>query len=120
MPETSIMEMTKWFIGLFLIVLIVAVTVLCIKVSNVNSYKQQVNYQIERHGGLTEVAVQNLKEYSDKNYKGAFTVESKQLNKKVQFGETVDYQVKATFKIELFNLPDVHMNFSGSASSHVR
>ncbi|WP_242281727.1 hypothetical protein, partial [Bacillus cereus group sp. BfR-BA-01454] len=106
-----------WFIGLFLIVLIVAVTVLCIKVSNVNSYKQQVNYQIERHGGLTEVAVQNLKEYSDKHYKGAFAVKSKQLNKKVQFGETVDYQVKATFKIELFSLPDVHMNFSGSASS---
>ncbi|MFJ1106840.1 hypothetical protein [Bacillus albus] len=120
MPETSIMEMAKWYIGLLLIVLIVAVTVLGIKVSNINSYKQQVNYQIERHGGLTEVAVQNLKEYSDKNYKGAFAVESKQLNKKVQFGETVDYQVKATFKIELFNLPDVHMNFSGSASSHVR
>lgn len=120
MPETSIMEIVKSYFTLFGVVLIVTVAVLGIKVSNINSYKQQVNYQIERHGGLTEVAVQNLKEYSDKHYKGAFDVESKQLYKKVQFGEIVDYQVKATFKIDFFKIPDVSMKFSGSASSEVR
>jgi hypothetical protein len=120
MQESAIMEIVKWFIGLFLIVLMVAVAIFCIQVSNVNSYKQQVNYQIERQGGLTKVAIQNLNAYSDKHYKGTFTVESNKLNEKVQFGETVDYTVIAKFKIALFNLPDVTMNFDGSASSHVR
>lgn len=120
MQESAIMEIVKWFIGLFLIVLLVAVAIFCIQVANVNSYKQQVNYQIERQGGLTKIAIQSLEEYSDKHYKGAFTVKSDQLNEKVKFGETVDYQVVAKFKIAVFNLPDVTMNFDGSASSHVR
>lgn len=120
MLDGAIMTITKWFIGLMLIMLMVAVTLFCIQLSDVNSYKQQVNYQIERHGGLTKESVQNLKDYSDKQYKGAFTVKSDQLNKKVKFGDVVDYQIVANLKIILFNLPDVKMEFHGSAISQVR
>jgi preprotein translocase subunit SecF len=120
MQESSIMEMVKWFLTLFSIVLLVAVAIFCIQLSNVNSYKQQVNYTIERKGGLTKEAAQSLKEYSDKYYNGAFTIESEKLNEKVQYGEIVDYQVIAKFKIAVFNIPDVTMKFTGSASSQIR
>ncbi|MEB8716605.1 hypothetical protein GH876_26500 [Bacillus thuringiensis] len=120
MLDGSIMTIVKWFVGLMLIMLMVAVTLFCIQLSDVNSYKQQVNYQIERHGGLTKESIQNLKEYSDSQYKGAFTIKSDQLNQKVNYGDVVDYKVIANFKIILFNLPDVKMEFHGSAISQVR
>lgn len=120
MQESAVMEIVKWFITLFLIMGIVSLTYFGIQLANVNSFKQQVNYQIERQGGLTEEAVQNLKEYSDKSYKGSFTVKSDQLNEKVEFGEIVDYQVVGKFDIILFPLPDVTMTFSGSGISQVR
>ncbi|MEC3226207.1 hypothetical protein P9027_30285 [Bacillus thuringiensis] len=120
MLDGAIMTITKWFIGLMLIMLMVAVALFCIQLSDVNSYKQQVNYQVERHGGLTKESVANLREYSDKQYQGAFTVKSDQLNQKVNFGDVVDYQVVAKIKIRLFNIPDAEMKFSGSATSQVR
>lgn len=73
----------------------------CIQLSDVNLYKQQVNYQIERHGGLTKEAGAYLKDYSEKQYQGALSVKSDQLNKKVNFGDVVDYQVVANLKIIL-------------------
>ena len=98
----------------------VSLTTFFIQVANVNSFKQQVSYQIERSGGLTTEAVQSLKEYSEKNYKGSFTVKSDLLNKKVNFGDIVDYQVVGKFDIILLPLPEVTMTFSGSGVSQVR
>jgi len=114
------MLIVKWFVGLMLIMMMVAVALFSIQLSDVNSYKQQVNYQIERHGGLTKEAAANLKDYSEKQYQGALSVKSDQLNKKVNFGDVVDYQVVANLKIILFDLPDVKMEFHGSAISQVR
>ncbi|PFD12264.1 hypothetical protein CN269_30585, partial [Bacillus thuringiensis] len=45
MLDSSIMLIVKWFVGLMLIMMMVAVALFCIQLSNVNSYKQQVNYQ---------------------------------------------------------------------------
>ncbi|MBH0357738.1 hypothetical protein U9R71_28580 [Bacillus toyonensis] len=120
MLDGSIMLIVKWFVGLMLIMMMVAVALFSIQLSDVNSYKQQVNYQIERHGGLTKEAAGNLKDYSKKQYRGALSVKSDQLNKKVNFGDVVDYQVVANLKIILFDLPDVKMEFHGSAISQVR
>ncbi|AAM26180.1 hypothetical protein [Bacillus anthracis] len=120
MLDSSIMLIVKWFVGLMLIMMMVAVSLFCIQLSDVNLYKQQVNYQIERHGGLTKEAGAYLKDYSEKQYQGALSVKSDQLNKKVNFGDVVDYQVVANLKIILFNLPDVEMKFHGSATSQVR
>lgn len=120
MQEATIMELVKWFIGLLLIMMMVSLAMFFFQVGNVNSFKQQVNYQIERQGGLTKTALENLNEYSEKYYNGAFTVESDQLNEKVAYGETVDYVIKGVFDIKIFPVPDVHLDFSGTGVSQIR
>lgn len=82
MQEQSIMEIVKWFIGLVIIMVMVSVGLFCYQLQDVNSFKQQVNYQIERRGGLTAEALKSLKEYSDKNYQGRYKIESNLLNQK--------------------------------------
>lgn len=120
MQEHAIMEMVKWFIYLFLILIFVSIVLLGVQFLDVSSYKQQVNYQIERNGGLTVEAVNNLKEYSEKNYRNRFKVESDLLYKKVSFGDEVDYKVKATFKVPIFPLPDLNLTFMGNGTSQIR
>ncbi|MFP7474482.1 DUF4320 family protein [Niallia taxi] len=121
MLEGAVMEFWKWIIAIFLFMTFVSFALLCIDLGNINSFKQQVNYQIERQGGLTETAVANLNEYSNKYYHGDFAIESEQLNKKVSYGDAVDYTVKGTFDIKIFPLiPDVHLNFNGTGVSQVR
>ncbi|TRZ39364.1 hypothetical protein CEQ21_07325 (plasmid) [Niallia circulans] len=121
MQEGAVMEFFKWFLGLTLFMGLISFAMLCFDLGNINSFKQQVNYQIERQGGLTETAVANLDEYSKKYYHGNFTVESDQLNQKVSYGDPVDYTIKATFDVKIFPLiPDLHREFSGTGVSQVR
>uniref|UniRef100_UPI00344D5710 hypothetical protein n=1 Tax=Carnobacterium sp. TaxID=48221 RepID=UPI00344D5710 len=120
MQEGAIMEIVKWFLYLMLIVMLVSATLFFFQVGDTNNFKQKVNYEIERQGGLTEEAVQTLNKYSEKNFDGRYTVESEKLNQKVAFGEIVDYQVKAKFNIAIIPIPDINMEFSGSGVSQVR
>lgn len=120
MQEQSIMEFVKWFIALLIIMMMVSLTIFFINLSSVNSFKQQVNYQIERQGGLTKTAISNINDYSNKYYNGDYTVTSDLLNKKVSFGDEVPYVVNATFHIKIFPLPDVKLKFNGTGVSQVR
>lgn len=117
--EHSIMEYFKWFAWFVLTLASIAVFLFCYQVSDVNSYKQQVNYQIERKGGLTEEAVMELNNYSKDNYNGVFTIKSDSLNQQVDFGEIVDYEVVGTFKIIAFS-NDVQATWGGSGVSLIR
>lgn len=121
MQEGAVMEFIKWFLGIFLFFMLLSIAMFSFDLGNVNSFKQQVNYQIERQGGLTETAVANINDYSDKYYHGAFQIESEQLNEKVAYGDIVDYTVKGTFDIKIFPIiPDVHLTFNGTGVSQVR
>lgn len=120
MQEGTVMELVKWFCGLFLIMMFISLTLFFFQFGNINSFKQQVNYQIERQGGLTESAVANINQYSNEMYNGAFEIESDQLYEKVSYGETVDYVVKAKFDIKIFPVPDVNLKFGGTGVSQVR
>lgn len=128
MQEGAIMEVVKWFIGLLIMFSIIAVTVFAMNVSSVNNFKQQVNYEIERNGGLTEDAVDALNEYSKEYYPnestengGRFSVESDQLYETVPFGEPVDYTVVASVEVKFFPIiPDIEWGFKGTGVSYVR
>ncbi|MBT2604959.1 DUF4320 family protein [Bacillus sp. ISL-53] len=120
MQELSIMEFVKWFIALLVIMMLISLSMFFIELSNVNSFKQQVNYQIERQGGLTDPALSNIKQISDDYYNGTFTVTSDSLSTKVTYGETVDYVVKGTFDIKILPIPDVKLDFNGTGVSQVR
>ncbi|RBP59282.1 hypothetical protein DES36_1197 [Alkalibaculum bacchi] len=120
MQEATIMEIVKWFIGLLLLAMLLAAAIFFIEVGGVNPFKQQVNYQIERNGGLTENAITNINTYSENYYDGRFSVESDKLNQKVEYGEIVDYTVKGVFEIKIFPAPDVKLSFKGTGVSQVR
>lgn len=64
------MEYAKWFIGLVSIVFIAVMCVFMFKLNEVNSFQQEVNYQIERNGGLTEEAKISLNNHAKKSYGG--------------------------------------------------
>lgn len=120
MQEATTMEMVKYYIFIFLTVCLVSLAIFFFEVSNVNSYKQQVNYEIERSGGLTPEVVEQLDEYSKTYYKGIFTISSDRLNQKVNYGETVDYMINGKFDIKILPLPDVNLSFKGTGVSQVR
>ncbi|HBL1652533.1 hypothetical protein [Enterococcus sp. HMSC076E04] len=120
MQEQSVMEIIKWFIGLIMIMTMVSIGLFCVRLQDINTFKQQVNYQIERKGGLTTEAVEAIDKYSDTNYDGRFTIESDKLNQKVSYGEEIDYTIKATIPIQILPLPDVSLSFKGNSVSQIR
>lgn len=120
MQEHVIMEIVGIFTGLLMVLMIAAASLFFFHVQDVNSFRQTVNFQIERQGGLTEEAVSQLETHSETFYNGRFSVESSQLNQRVEFGEKVEYTIQGIFAIPFLPIPDMHMEFSGVGVSHVR
>lgn len=120
MGEGSVMEIFKHYLWIFVIFFIISLTIFCVQFGQITSFKEYVNNTIEREGGLTESAVEQINKHSNKYYNGRYSIDSEKLNKKVQFGEIVDYTITATYEISLFDIPAVEKNYSGSATSEVR
>lgn len=120
MQEQSVMEIIKWITGLLLVMFILGVGLFLYEIQDVNTFKQQVNYQIERRGGLTPEAVAELDSYSRKAYQGRYSIESAQLNKHVEFGQKVDYKVVGKFPIKFINTKPIVVEFPNSGYSQVR
>ena len=79
MLEGAVMEYAKWFIGMVSVMFIVVAVVFMFRLNEMNSFQQDVNYQIERHGGLTEEAKIALNEKAKAAYGGCI-VESSENN----------------------------------------
>ena len=120
MQEQAVMEIIKWFMGLFLVLGLVAVGIFLFQVQEVNGFRQQINYAIEREGGLTPEALERLEEFSRANLSGTYAIESDQLGERVNFGEIVEYTLVATYEIAFFPVPDVVLRFRGLGVSKVR
>lgn len=118
--EHGIAELAKIYIGFMLILTVVSAGLFMFQVQDVNTFKQSVNYQIERSGGLTTEAVNNINKYSKENFGGKYTIKSSQLNKKLDYGSQVDYQVIATIPIVFLPIPDVNLVFGGNSVSQIR
>lgn len=119
MQEGAVMEIVKWFLALLMLMLLIAFTIFAINTSAINNFKQQVNYEIERNGGLTEEALESIGEYSEDYYGGRFKVESENTGK-VEFGDVVEYDVKANVEILFLPVPNWEMTFKGAGVSYVR
>lgn len=70
MMDGAIMEFVKWFIGIISVAFVAMVVVFLFKLNEVNGFQQEVNYQIERHGGLTEDAMVELNDVAKRSYGG--------------------------------------------------
>ena len=119
--EEEFGEIISAFFLCFSIIILCGVFVFGYQIQTITTYRQQVNYQIERKGGLTSEAVSELKDYSNKQYHGWYTVESPDLGKKVEFGEVVDYTIKATYPVTFLpNSVAIKLGITGQAPSQVR
>lgn len=74
MMEGAIMEYVKWMIGIFGLLIIIGIVILLFRMGEINGFQQEVNYQIERHGGLTEDAYVALDNYTRDSYNGCLEV----------------------------------------------
>ena len=120
MLESNIMINLKLYIFAIMTTFIVAISIFCFEIQQVNSFRQYVDAQIERNGGLTINAMSNIDDYNEKHYKGRFRVSSNQLNQKLPFGSIVDYQIVGEYKILFFNLGTQSYPIKGSSISLVR
>lgn len=70
MMDNAVMEYVKWFIGLTSMVFVLILVVFLFKLNEVSGFQQEVNYQIERNGGLTSDAMASLNQIAIDNYGG--------------------------------------------------
>lgn len=72
--EGSIMEFVKWFLYLLLMFMALALFMFFFQVGQTNRFEGFVTSQIERHGGLTPQAVENIEIENQNYYDGRYTV----------------------------------------------
>lgn len=118
MKENTITMLTNLFVGLFLIIGIFALAIFFFEMQNVNSFRQTVNYTIERNGGLNQNIVDELNQHSADFFNGRFVVKGD--SNDVRFGEVIDYQVDVLIPIPFLPVPDFQTIFTGTAPSMVR
>lgn len=120
MLESSTMEMGKLYISLFIIFSMVSLALFFSEVNHANEYKQYINYQIERNGGLTNEAIEKIETYNNQHYGGKFEVQSPQMSQQFAFGQEVVYTINSTHNF--FFLPILSKNISvkGAAISQIR
>lgn len=120
MLEGSTMEMGKFYISLFIIFSMVSLNLFFISANHANEFKQSINYQIERHGGLTADALDILENINQEHYSGKFNIQSSQLNEQYPFGEEISYTVNTTFDFFFLPLLSREISLRGSALSLIR
>lgn len=105
----------------FCVLLVLQGAIFGYQLQTFNTFRQQVNYRIERNGGLTQEAISQLKEDSDTNYSGWYSVESDQLGDKVTFGDSVDYTLVAEYPVIFMgDRAKIKLGAPGRAISQVR
>ncbi|MCY8151329.1 hypothetical protein [Bacillus paralicheniformis] len=120
MLDGSLTAIAKMYLAILIIAGLVSVASFFIQANQGNEYKQYINYQIERNGGLTVSAMEKLNEYNNKYYDGRFKIESPMMNQKVKYGDEITYTVTGSFKILYFDLPIQTISIKGSALSLIR
>lgn len=84
-----------------------------------NDYKQYVNLSIERFGGLTPAAIQDINQYSADHYDGRFSLKTEPSEKK-PFGEVIAYSFDMKITPVFTDIELSTRSFDGHASSKVR
>lgn len=108
------------FIVFYILVLLTA-AVFGYQIQTADSFRQHVNYNIERRGGLTEQSMKEINQMSKENYNNWYTVTSEKAGQKVSFGETVDYKIEASYPVLFISgLPTIKSQMTGQAVSQVR
>lgn len=114
-------DIIGWF---FNFIIMGIITVFIVNVASVgyqfnerSDYKMYVNMSIERHGGLTEAALNDIENYSTNHYKGRFKMNTEPSS--VAFGSPVEYEYTLEVKPAFFDISIYDYKGKGIASSKV-
>lgn len=120
MLEQPLSEIFRYLFGMILMCFILSVAIFCYQIQEVNTFRQQVNYRIERRGGLTDEAMAEITEYTNDYYQGRYIVSSPQMGQKVRFGDAVSYEIVGEYPLLFVPMPNVFLTIEGQAISQVR
>ena len=125
--EHAISEIIKIFTTMLLILLLVGMVIMGKHISDVNSFKEYVNTQIERNGGYTETVKTNVEKMNEDSYNNLFFVYEPNSNtkKKIEpayFGDVVKYEIHADIPIPFTTSGNIEIPiaFKGQAVSRIR
>jgi hypothetical protein len=118
--EDAAGEFTLQIQFMLLVFFVLAITIYVIQHTQTIDMKNYVDGQVEKYGGFTTEAVNNINDYSEKHYAGRYEVTSLSGNSKKPFGESIQYEIKGTIKIFFFNLPDQLVKSRGETVSYAR
>lgn len=120
MIEGTVMSFGKMYMTMLLVALIVTISVFLFHVQQSNHFKQYVNYQIERSGGLTLDTIEIINKYSEQHFNGMFFLDESQQTGKKAYGDIIEYQATIGVDLLFLDFDIVELPLSGSAISLVR
>ncbi|MEC0709758.1 hypothetical protein P8881_19730 [Bacillus haynesii] len=118
--EDAAGEFTMQLIFMSILYFLLGIVIFGAQSIQTTDFKNYVDSQLERNGGLTAEASTNIQTYSNKHYGGRYTVESSSGSKKLPYGEVIDYEITGKLKIFFMDLPDQLVKKRGSTISLVR
>ena len=125
--EHVISETIKIFTTMLFILLIVGMVIMGKHLSDVNTFKEYVNTQIERNGGYTETVKTNVEKTNKESYNDMFFMYEPNSNtpKKTgttSFGNIVTYEIHSNIPIPFTTSGTIHIPiaFKGQAISRIR
>lgn len=120
MKEQTIGQWITLIIFFTIVLLLISVGTFIFEFNATNSFKQYVNYQIEREGGLTPEALSIIETENNAYYGGRYTLSSPQLNQSINYGEKVKYTIDGTFQVVIFPIANIGLRWQGEATSLIR
>lgn len=118
--EDAAGEMTLQVMFYLFVLFILAFSIFTIQRIQAVDFKTYVSGQLEKNGGFTDTAIENIENYSEEHYDGRLAVRSLSGYEKLSYGETIEFEIVGRITILFFDLPDQITTIRGSAESMVR
>lgn len=138
MLEGSVMEIIKWVTFIALILMALALFLFFYQVGQTNRFESYVVTQVERHAGLTDEAVANIKQENETFYNGRYvvTVDDESvpdditvttdedgysvMSEPMDFGQAVAFDVEGSYPILFGFIDPVYITTADEAVVQVR
>lgn len=120
MAEDAAGAFTLQLIFMFLLFFLLGFFIFGIQNIQTIDFKNYVDGQLEKHGGLTAQAETNIDNYSNQYYQGRYKVKSLSGTGHLPYGETINYEIQGSVKVYFMDLPNQVTLKKGSTISLVR
>ncbi|MFT8391362.1 MAG: hypothetical protein ABF683_08755 [Sporolactobacillus sp.] len=118
--RTWVLNIATLIIFAFLIAALVASAGYWVQRSQAYDFRQYVDYQIQRNGGLTTDALTEIAAYNQQKYGGRYQLVSESGNGTNPYGTVINYHIEVPERLTLLNIKLTPLTIHGSAVSLVR